>query len=251
MSTMSGKVALITGAGGGIGRATARLFAERGARVVATDVAEAGLEETAALIRDAGGEVTTLRVDVANEEDVARMVETTVSTYGRLDYAFNNAGIVGAQAPLTELAEADWERVIAVNLKGVFLGLKHELRQLAKQGTGGAIVNTASTAGVVGNPNIAAYTASKHGVIGLTKVAALEHARAGVRVNAICPGVIKSPMTDGFSGGDAAELMKDVQPVGRVGRAEEVAELVLFLCHDAVGYITGQAYIIDGGYTAQ
>lgn len=251
MSVLTGKVALVTGAGGGIGRATARLFAERGAQVVATDLSEAGLEETGALIRDAGGEVTTLEVDVANEAEVARMVETAVSTYGHLDYAFNNAGIVGAVGPITELDEADWEKVLAVNLKGVFLGLKHELRQLVKQGMGGAVVNTASTAGVVGNPNIAAYTASKHGVVGLTKVAALEHAKAGIRVNAICPGVIKSPMTDGFSGGDAAELMKEMQPVGRVGRAEEVAELVLFLCHDAVGYITGQAYIIDGGMTAQ
>lgn len=183
-------------------------------------------------------------------EDAAALVELAVRRYGQLNYAFNNAGIV-RRAPITELTRDDWEAVLAVNLSGVFFGLKHQLRQLARQGQGGAIVNTASTAGILGYPEISADVASKHAVIGLTKAAALEHAKAGIRVNAICPGVIKSPMTDSFSGGDAAELMKEMQPVGRVGQPEEVAELVMFLCNDDASYITGQAYVIDGGAVIQ
>jgi NAD(P)-dependent dehydrogenase (short-subunit alcohol dehydrogenase family) len=251
MAHLKDKVIIVTGAGGGIGRATAQRFAQHGAKVVAADLKAEILAETAELIRRAGGEVATQTVDVTKEEDAAALVELAVSRYGQLNYAFNNAGIVGRRAPITETARDDWEAVLAVNLTGVMFGLKYQLRQLVKQGQGGAIVNTASTAGILGYPEIGAYVASKHAVIGLTKTAALEHAKAGIRVNAICPGVIKSPMTDGFSGGDAAELMKDMQPVGRVGQPEEVAELVMFLCNDNASYITGQAYVIDGGAVIQ
>jgi NAD(P)-dependent dehydrogenase (short-subunit alcohol dehydrogenase family) len=251
MAHFQGKVIIITGAGGGIGRATAQHFAKHGAKVVAADLKEDLLEETASLIRDAGGEVTIHIADVTKEDVAKELVDLAVSNYGQLNYAFNNAGITGKSSPITETDANNWNTVLAVNLNGVFFGLKYQLQQLSKQGQGGAIVNTASTAGILGYPDIAAYVASKHAVIGLTKSAALEHAKAGIRVNAICPGVIKSPMTDGFSGGDAAALMKDMQPVGRVGQPEEVAELVMFLCNDNASFITGQPYVIDGGATIQ
>jgi NAD(P)-dependent dehydrogenase (short-subunit alcohol dehydrogenase family) len=252
MRTFEGKVGLVTGASAGIGRATAVLFAGRGARLVLGDVDPAGGQETERLVKEAGGEALFLRTDVTAGQDVADLVNAALDSFGRLDFAYNNAGVEGTQAPLAEAEERDWERTLDINLKGVWLCMHHEIPAMLRNG-GGAIVNTASVAGLVGFPNLAPYVASKHGVIGLTRTAALEYATSGIRVNAVCPGVIRTAMVERVIGGDpeveAQYLAKE--PVGRMGTPEEVGEAVVWLCSDAASFVTGHALAVDGGLTAQ
>jgi NAD(P)-dependent dehydrogenase (short-subunit alcohol dehydrogenase family) len=249
--SMDGRVALITGAASGIGRATALAFAQRGAKVAVADIDQDGGEETVRMITDTGGEAIFIRTDVSQAADVEAMVETALARFGRLDYAFNNAGVEGQQAKTAESTEANWDRVLGINLKGTWLCMKYELPSMLAQGKG-AIVNCSSVAGLGGFAGITAYDASKHGVIGLTKTAALEYATDGVRINAVCPGVIDTPMIDRFTGGDAAAAagMEKIEPVGRMGRPEEVAAAVVWLCTDDASFVTGIAMPVDGGYVA-
>ncbi len=248
---VAGKVALITGGGSGIGRASALTFAREGAKVVVADVAVEGGEETVQLIQQRGGEAIFVKADVARAAEVETLVARAVQTYGRLDCAHNNAGIEGAAATTVDYAEDAWERVLAINLKGVWLCMKYEIPHMLKQG-GGAIVNTASTAGLVGYRGGSAYVASKHGVVGLTKTAALEYAKPGVRVNAVCPGAIDTPMMGRLTGHrpQQAERMAAAEPVGRMGQPEEIAEAVVWLCSEAASFVTGHAMAVDGGLTA-
>lgn len=248
----AGKVALVTGAGSGIGRATALAFAERGARVMVGDRNTDGGDETVAMIQRAGGEATLVLADVSDAAAVEAMVATTLETYGRLDYAFNNAGIEGASGPITEADEAEWDRVINVNLKGAWLCMRAELKPMLAAGRG-AIVNCASIAGVVGFPATAPYVASKHGVIGLTKSVALEVAGTGVRVNAVCPGVIHTAMVDRALGTSAEAMAASnaMQPLGRMGLPEEIASAVVWLCSEGAGFVTGESLVVDGGYVAR
>lgn len=248
----SGKVALITGAGSGIGRATTLAFARQGAKVVVVDVSEEAGEETAALARAENTDALFVRANVAQRADVEAMVRAAVDQYGRLDIAHNNAGISGVQAPLAEYPEEVWDRVIAINLKGVWLSMKYELQYMLQHG-GGVIVNTSSAAaGLKGSRNVAAYVASKHGIIGLTRAAALEYARSNVRVNAVCPGTIHTAMIDEFAHGDDRILdqFAEGEPVGRLGTPEEVASAVLWLCSDGAGFVTGATLAVDGGRLA-
>jgi NAD(P)-dependent dehydrogenase (short-subunit alcohol dehydrogenase family) len=250
---LDGKSALITGGGGGIGRATSLAFAREGARVAVADAAEAAAQETVALINKAGGQAMTLTGDVTDTGAVEAMVKSVVAAYGRLDCAFNNAGIAGFQVDAGgkkthEWSEAGFDRMIAVNLKGVWLCMKHELIQMVAQG-GGAIVNTASIAGLIGLPTSSGYVAAKHGVVGLTKTAALEYADDKVRVNAVCPGYIETKMTEDTMRRRGEELMAKV-PFHRMGTPEEIAEMVLWLCSDRASFVSGAAYNVDGGYMA-
>jgi NAD(P)-dependent dehydrogenase (short-subunit alcohol dehydrogenase family) len=248
----SGKVALVTGGGSGIGRATALAFARAGAKVVVADVAEAAGEETAALARAENTDALFVRSDVSQRADVEAMVRAAVDTYGRLDFAHNNAGISGAQALLADYPEDVWDQVIAINLKGVWLSMKYELQYMLAHG-GGAIVNTSSAAaGLKGSRNVSAYVASKHGIIGLTKAAALEYARSKVRINAVCPGTIHTGMIDRFAHGDdrILEQFAEGEPVGRLGTPDEVASAVLWLCSDGAGFVTGATLAVDGGRLA-
>jgi NAD(P)-dependent dehydrogenase (short-subunit alcohol dehydrogenase family) len=250
---VEGKVALVTGGGSGIGRATALAFAREGARVVVADIGVAGGAETAQLIQKAGGEATFIKADVSQAAEVEALIDKVVSTYGRLDCAHNNAGIEGVEAPTADYPEEDWDRVIAINLKGVWLCMKYEIPPMQQQG-GGAIVNTASIAGLVGAYRMPAYVASKHGVAGLTKAAALEYAKAGIRVNAVCPGVIRTPMVERFffSRHPRAEgRLTAFEPIGRLGTPQEVAEAVVWLCSDAASFVTGHTMAVDGGIVAQ
>jgi NAD(P)-dependent dehydrogenase (short-subunit alcohol dehydrogenase family) len=249
---VSGKVALVTGGGSGIGRATALVFAREGAKVVVADVVVEGGEETVRLVKQAGGEAVFVKADMAKAADVEAMVKKAVETYGRLDCAHNNAGVEGATGKTADYVEADWDRVIAINLTGVWLCMKYEIAQMLKQG-GGAVVNTASDAGLLGVPQMPAYVASKHGVVGLTKTAALEYAKSGIRVNAVCPGVIKTPMVERITGQrpGRAERMAAVEPVGRMGKPEEIAEAVVWLCSEAASFVTGLPMPVDGGIAAQ
>ena len=246
------QVALVTGAGSGMGLATAKAFAEAGASVVLADNREESVRTAAEELIAADHKALAIRCDVADEAQVAAMVEQTVSTFGRLDAAFNNAGI---QSPVAETADAsgeDFERVNAVNLRGVWNCMKYELLRMRKQGSG-AIVNTSSIGGLVGIAGRGAYHASKHGMLGLTKSAALEYASRGIRINAVCPGIIETPMVAGMLVSQAEamkELMKDV-PIGRLGRAEEVAAAVLWLCSPAASFVIGHALVVDGGYTVR
>lgn len=245
-----GKVALITGGSFGIGRATSIAFAKRGAKVVVADCMEN--RETLDIIKSFGGKALFIKCDVSREEDVKAMVEKTVLQFGSLDFAFNNAGIEGLSAPTHECTSENWDHTIGINLKGVWLCMKYEILQMLKQGKG-VMVNNASIAGLVGFQNIPAYVASKHGVIGLTKNAALEYAKLGIRVNVVCPGVIKTPMIDRFTGKDkeVEKQFENLEPVGRLGQPEEVAETVIWLCSDASSFITGDAIPVDGGWVAQ
>ena len=246
------KVALVTGAGSGIGRAAARIFAREGAKVAAADVNRASAEETVGMIREEGGEAFGLRADVSKAAEVESMVDAVVETYGRLDCAFNNAGIEGALASTADYTEVDWAPVIAVNLTGVWLCMKYEIPRLLETG-GGAIVNTSSAAGLLGAPRMPAYVASKHGVVGLTKTAALEYAKSGVRVNAVCPGVIDTSMVGRLKERRPRMFEKIVrgEPIGRIGRPEEIAETAVWLCSDAASFVTGHAMSVDGGIVAQ
>ena len=244
------KIAIVTGGSFGIGRATAIAFAKKGAKVVVVDCIEDN--ETINLIKEAGGEAIFIKCDVSKDSDVKAMVEKTVNTFGRIDYAFNNAGIEGMSAITHECTDEIWEKTIGVNLKGVWLCMKYEIQQMLKQGKG-AIVNTASIAGLVGFQGLPAYVASKHGVIGLTKTAALEYAKLGIRVNAVCPGIIKTSMADRLTGKnkEAEKQFENMEPIGRMGQPEEVAEAVIWLCSDAASFVTGDSMAVDGGWIAQ
>lgn len=244
------KVAIVTGGSFGIGRATAVAFAKRGARVTIADRVEDA--ETINVIRSAGGEALFVKCDVSQAAEVSVMLEQTVKKFGRLDFAFNNAGVEGLTAPIPECTEENWDKTIDINLKGVWLCMKYEIPYMLKQGRG-SIVNNASVAGLVGFTGIPAYVASKHGIIGLTKNAALENAKAGIRVNAVCPGVIKTPMIDRFTGKnkEVEKQFVDMEPVGRLGQPEEVAEAVMWLCSDAASFVTGISLPVDGGWIAR
>jgi NAD(P)-dependent dehydrogenase (short-subunit alcohol dehydrogenase family) len=246
-----GKVVIVTGGTSGIGREAAVLFAKQGAKVVVAGRREVEGEETMALIRAEGGEGIFVKTDVAKTADVQALVQKTVEKFGSLDIAFNNAGIEGAWIPIVDQSEDDWDSTININLKGVWLCLKYEIRQMLKQGTGGAICNMSSVAGWMGSAGAATYCASKHGVIGLTKSAALETARQGIRVNAVCPAVIETPMGERIFG--APEMRKyalGLHPIGRFGTPMEIAEAVVWMCSDKASFMTGQSLILDGGLLA-
>lgn len=249
---LDGKIALITGAGSGIGRASALTFAREGAKVAVADKLVDGGRETVRMVEAAGGTASFIEVDVSDAASVEAMVNATVETYGRIDCAYNNAGIEGQVAPTDSYADDMFDRVIAVNLTGVWLCMKYEIPRLLEQG-GGAIVNTASGAGLIGVAGLSAYVASKHGVIGLTKTAALEYAKSGIRVNAVCPGLIQTPMVERLTADQPqlGEALVAMEPVGRTGRPEEIAESVVWLCSDAASFVTGHAMSVDGGFVAQ
>jgi NAD(P)-dependent dehydrogenase (short-subunit alcohol dehydrogenase family) len=246
----TGKVAFVTGAGTGIGRATALAFARDDAHVVVADISEQGSQETARMIEELSGRVLAVTCDVTHTEDVKAALDKTIETFGRLDFAFNNAGVEQKLAPAAELDEAEWDRIVNTNLRGVFLCLKHEIPLMLTQ-VGGAIVNTSSGAGVKGFKGQAAYVAAKHGVVGLTRAAALDYAPQNIRINAVCPGIINTPMMDRFTGGTAEgrERVIAQEPVGRMGQPEEIAKAVLWLCSDAASFVVGHAMVVDGGQT--
>jgi len=251
---LDGKSALVTGGGGGIGRATALAMAREGARLAVADFAADAAAETVAMVNAGGGQAITLTGDVTRAGDVKAMLDDTIVAYGRLDCAFNNAGIAPYQVDASgkktaEWAEESFDRMIAVNLKGVWLCLRAEILQMLAQGGGGAIVNTGSIAGLIGLVTSSAYVAAKHGVLGLTKTAALEYADDGIRVNAVCPGFIKTRMTEDAMRRRGDRILAQI-PTGRMGNPEEIAEMVVWLCSERASYVTGAAYNVDGGWMA-
>jgi len=250
-----GKVALVTGAASGIGRATALGFAREGANVLVADVAVDGGEETVRMIKDLGADAAFVKADVSVDAEVAEMVAEAVDRFGGLDIAVNNAGIEGALAPTADYPEEIWERVIAINLTGVWRSMRYEIPELLKRG-GGAIVNVASILGVVGFANAPAYTAAKHGVVGLTKVAAMEYGPQGIRINVVGPGFIETPMVmeRGVEAGKHPEVQQQIaelHPIGRMGRSEEIADAILFLASEQATFVAGHSLIVDGAYTAR
>jgi NAD(P)-dependent dehydrogenase (short-subunit alcohol dehydrogenase family) len=248
MNTFNDKVALVTGAGQGIGLATAQAFAIAGATVVLADINEP--KEQARALVNAGHQAVAVLCDVADERAVKEMIDRIVSTYGRLDAAFNNAGIQTPQRPMAEITDDEFNRTVAVDLKGVWNCMKFEIEQMLLQG-GGSIVNTSSQGGVTGFPGQAAYIACKHGVIGLTRTAALDYAKQGIRINAVCPGAIRTPMAEELIRRNPVietELVKSI-PVGRLGQSDEIAQAVLWLCSPGASFVIGHALIVDGGYT--
>lgn len=250
---MAGQVVIITGAAGGIGRAAVLAFAQAGARVVAADLDGAGAQAAADAARAAGAQALGVQVDVTSSASVQAMVAAAVAQFGRLDAAFNNAGVELEGVATADADEDLFDRTIAVNLRGVFLCMKHQIRQLLAQGDGGAIVNTASVAGLVGAATMPAYTASKHGVVGLTKAAALEYARRNIRVNAVCPGVVRTAMTERAVAQrpERAAFIDKLHPMGRIAEPAEIAATALWLCSPAASFVTGQALAVDGGMVAR
>jgi NAD(P)-dependent dehydrogenase (short-subunit alcohol dehydrogenase family) len=248
--SFEGKVALVTGAGSGLGLATARAFAESGASVVLADWNEKPVRDAADALLSQGHKVLSVRCDVSDDDQVEAMVAKTVETFGRLDAAYNNAGVQNVLAETADSPREDYDRVMAINLRGVWSCMKFELRQMRKQGNG-AIVNCSSLGGLLGGPERGTYHAAKHGVLGLTKSAALEYAARGIRINAICPGLIWTPMSDQMvasgQGGALKALLGNV-PMGRYGRADEIADAVLWLCSSRASYVTGQSVSVDGGF---
>jgi NAD(P)-dependent dehydrogenase (short-subunit alcohol dehydrogenase family) len=248
--SLDGKVAFVTGAASGIGRATALAFAREGANVVVADIDHHGNQDTARMIEDLGGQVLAVSCDVTRSEDVQAALTKTVERFGRMDYAFNNAGAEQQPKPAADITEEEWDRIITINLKGVFLCLKYQIPLLLEHG-GGAIVNTSSGAGIKVFGRGAAYAAAKHGVVGLTKDAALDYAASNIRINAICPGIIDTEMMDRFTGGTPEERDRVIaqEPIGRMGRPEEIAATVVWLCSNAASFVTGHALVADGGQT--
>ena len=249
---MKGKVALITGAGSGIGRATAHLFAVHGAFVIIADKNIESAQETLELVKKSGEKGLALEVDISKEKQVKALIEKIITQFSQLNYACNNAGIEGEKAFTTECSAENWSHVIETNLRGTWLCMKYQIPKMLKN-TGGAIVNISSIAGLLGLQGIPAYVSSKHGINGLTKTAALEYAKQGIRVNTVCPGAIQTAMIDRFVGSESQERQDLIaaHPLGRFGRPEEVAEAVVWLCSDKASYITGQSLAVDGGYTVQ
>jgi len=250
---LTGKSAIITGGGSGIGRAAATVFAREGARLIIADVAEDAGRKVVETIRDKGGEAQFLRCDVAKAADVEALVAAAVKAYGRLDCAFNNAGIGGKQRKTADYDEEEWDRIMSVNLKGVWLCMRAEIKQFLAQKSPGAIVNTASAAGLIASHSMPAYTAAKHGVVGLTKVAAIEYARTGIRINDVCPGIIDTPLVADMVAQvpKLAGRLDGLEPVGRKGKPEEIAEAVAWLCSDRASFVTAASISADGGITAQ
>lgn len=251
MASLSGKVAIVTGGSSGIGKATAIAFAREGAKVVVASRREKEGQETVKQVQSAGSEGFFIKTDVSKETDVSAMVEKTIATYGHLDYAFNNAGIEQIPTPLVEQTEATFDQVMDINVKGVWLCMKHQIPQMLVSG-GGAIVNMSSIAGIIGAPGLPIYVASKHAVLGLTKSVALEYAKQGIRINAGCPGMIETDLLDrAFANQEVKERLIAMHPIGRVGKPEEIAEAVVWLCSDKASFVTGQSLPLDGGYVAQ
>lgn len=247
------KVALVTGASSGIGKATAIAFARAGYAVSLADLDAAAGHRVLEEVKAAGSPAIFVRCDVSDPVDVLDVIEQTVGRFGRLDAAFNNAGIEGETASTGDCSHENWDRVLAINLTGVWLCMRNEIRQMLKQETAGAIVNCASVAGLTGIASMPAYVASKHGVVGVTKVAALDYAQNGIRVNAVCPGAIMTPMLERFMGSsdEARRTVVANEPVGRLGSPEEIASAVLWLCGEGASFVTGQAIAVDGGWTAR
>ncbi len=243
----TGKVAFITGAASGIGRATAVAFAAEGARVAILDRTAEALRETESAVKVAGGEVLAIACDVSKPKEVEAAVAQAVEAFGRIDCAFNNAGVENKAAQLHEIDLEEWDRILNINLRGTFLCMKHEIAQMVRQG-GGVVVNTSSGAGIRGVAGGASYAASKHGMIGMTTSAALDYAKQNIRVNCVLPGNIATPMMDRFTGGDLQKAI-DLEPVGRLGKPEEIAEAVLWMCSDLGGFVTGASIVVDGGWS--